>query len=916
MSSTALNTAAPCFPEVVDRLTRNTAPVGYIFFDTDGQGLDCSEGVCQLFGLDSPRDVFDNWEKLSVPVQTNGVPTHDYFHEIIALADISGQLVLHWMHQNTAGDPIPVEVSITRHHFRDQHFLIAALRDLRNVSIKLLESNDIVKSVSDAAPVCIMVWNEQGKVIDCNQNCLEFFGVQKKEDFINRFFEFSPEKQSNGVSSVKAATLYIEQVIKKGRCVFEWMHRHNSGELIPTGVSLVRINHESYSTILAFVQDLRTLKQTELDRDRERRRLTSILNSSPVCFAILSDDGIISYATPFMCNFLGVHAGDTLTPLIPDRKTAEKLMQTSADDIAHWVPVTFKTVFGETKEMLANTFRFTDGDNTETVVWLIDVTQSRRLEQDLKIAKDIAEASTKAKGEFLANMSHEIRTPMNAIIGMTHLVLRTEGLTAQQIEYIETAQQSAHMLLRIINDILDFSKIEAGRMVMEYREFSIETVIADLQSVVAVSLQKKNLELAIDIDPNLPSAVMGDSVRLHQVILNLLSNAVKFTEKGTIRLRAEMVECDPLSAVVRFSVSDSGIGMTPLQIKGLFRPFSQADASTTRQFGGTGLGLAISKRIVELMRGEISCQSEKGHGTTFTFTARFGIPLEGEIVTADDSEEIRTDAMLVGDQYDDLVVVRHYLELLKAKIVGKCATPDEFQKFLDSGKISEADFIVFDLSDLRRDFPPMWAGLQNKKMNPMPELAMVEHPELESVLNELDIQSGVRILQKPVSASEVFNVMAVVLSRKKQAKTETKRRQQQAESKNKSRVAIPDSIRGSKVLLAEDNKINQMVAAELLKIEGFETTVADNGKKAVELLQQQEFDIVLMDIQMPEMDGIEAAKTIRADSRFNNIPILAMTAHAMSGDRELSLQAGMNDHITKPIDPQLLYAALIKWIRK
>ena len=775
--------------EIIDQLARDTLPLMYISWDTKGNGLGCSPNAAALFGLETPQDVFDNWDRLSPLIQPNGFMSKVYFAEIMSLADVSGQIVADWQLQTIHGELIPVEMTCVRHNLAGNDCIIVYLRDHRD----------------------------------------------KKK-----------------------------------------LHRDN-------GIA--------------------------------NSRFASILRSCPICFATISEDRF-SFVTPFMGNFLGVKAGDTFSSLITDPNTAAKFHEDPHErDFVSWIPVTIKPQFGEPKEMLAYSLCIEESGVVERIVWLIDVTQSRKLENELKNAKNTAEAATKAKSEFLANMSHEIRTPMNAIIGLTHLALRT-ALTEQQTEYIETVQQSAHILLRLINDILDFSKIEAGRMILEYREFSIGSIISEISAVIALPIQKKNLEFQVEVDKKLPLTIMGDSVRLHQVILNLLTNATKFTDKGVIRLNVEVVEEDALSVVARFSITDSGIGMTPIQIKGLFQPFSQASASTTRQFGGTGLGLAISRRIVELMHGEISCQSEMGTGTTFTFTARFGIPLEGEVVTVDDSTEVRTDALLVGGTPSEQETMQHYIELLRSKVYQIEAKESAFQEIIDTGKIRDIDFIIFDFSELQDNFAPLYKMLNEQDLEAMPVCVVTEHPELESVLETLGIKDSVLTLKKPVIASDLFNIAASVTEHKKKWQLTKRASDSQILAHNRQEVHIPKSFRGAKILLAEDNKINQMVATELLKIEGFETTVADNGRIAVELLQEQQFDLVLMDVQMPEMDGFEATKAIRADERFKDLPILAMTANAMSGDRELSLEAGMNDHIAKPIEPQVLYRALVKWIRK
>ena len=777
-------------PEIIDQLVKDTMPFGYMVWDTEGNGIDCSSSVAELFGLKTSQEVFDNWENLSPPLQPTGLSSGVYFREVVALADVRGKLVFEWEHKTIDGKPLPIEVTLIRHSIRNEHFLVAYLHDLRE------------------------------------------------------------------------------------------------------------------------------LKKSQHDENIAEYWFTSILRSCPICFAILSGDRF-SFVTPFMHNFIGANVGDTFSTILADQESAEILnKELRENEVVSWIPVTIRTHYGEIKEMLAYTLFF-DGftDDQETIIWLIDMTQSRRLERELKAAKEIAESNTKAKSEFLANMSHEIRTPMNAIIGLTHLALRTP-LTEQQMEYVETVQQSAHILLRLINDILDFSKIEAGRMILEYREFSIGSILSELTAFISPLIQKKNLEFQVEVDESLPPTIMGDSVRLHQVILNLLTNAIKFTVKGTIRLNIEVVESDTLSIVLRCSVSDSGIGMTPAQIKGLFQPFSQASVATTRQFGGTGLGLAISKQIVELMHGEIYCQSNRGEGTTFTFTARFGIPLEGEIVSVDESTEVRTDALLAGDCPQDQSTMRHYIELLGVKVYQAGAELTKFKEILDSRKIEDVGFIIFDFSDLWKGFVPLYTAMQEKRLNPMPLCVVTEHPDLNAVLDPLGIKDSVLTLKKPVVAGDLFNIIAKVTAYKEELRLKKSRMDDPSSPRRKGDVSIPNSIRGAKILLAEDNKINQMVAKELLKVEGFETTVAENGRIAIEMLKTQKFDLVLMDVQMPEMDGFEATRAIRADELLKDIPILAMTANAMAGDRELSLEAGMNDYIAKPIDPKILYNALVKWIRK
>ncbi|GHT45440.1 hypothetical protein FACS189454_04930 [Planctomycetales bacterium] len=778
-------------------------------------------------------------------------------------------------------------------------------------------SAELNQFVFDNAEICITVFNENHKVIDCNNFALKYFGVKDKADFCRRFTDFLPEYQPNGKKSIDLIDEKLDDAFSKERIVFEWMYQTLDGTPLSSEITFFKIMRHHDVAVVAFTKDVGYLKQALISKELERSRLMSILNSSPVCFATLLE-GKVAFVTPFMSNLLGIHIGEPIQPLFLEEGGFEKIIahQNEGEGVVNWTPLRIQTKSGIIKEVLLYTFELESDEVTERGLWLIDVTQSRKIEEALRQAKEIAEASAKAKSEFLANMSHEIRTPMNAILGMTYLALRTK-LNPQQTEYIEAAQQSAKLLLRIINDILDFSKIEAGRLMMEYHGFSITQCIDDLTTSLLDRVKAKKLTFTTDIDSSIPQNVMGDSVRFSQVVLNLFNNAVKFTEQGGITLKIDVAEQDVLSVVIRCSVQDTGIGMTPFQVQRLFQPFTQADSSSTRQFGGTGLGLAISKRIVELMHGEILCRSQFGIGTTFTFTARFGIPLEGEMVDADTdtASDAKVDALLVGNN-DSLVVIRHYLDLFKSKTIDFCKSPAEFNRSLDAGQVDKADFIVFDFTDIQANLVPIFTMLKNHKTEHKVVYVFLDHPGLRDVLTEFDILEKVEVLQTPIIASELFNVLVKISTEKKQILKSLSVGAQKTGIHQGANALISDAIRGAKVLLAEDNKVNQMVAMELLRIEGFNVSVANNGKEAVDLLHQQHFDIVLMDIQMPEMDGFEAAKLIRSEPQFNNVPILAMTAHAMTGDRELSLEAGMNDHITKPIEPKILYAALAKWIQR
>ncbi|MDL2314411.1 response regulator [Desulfovibrio sp. OttesenSCG-928-C14] len=406
-----------------------------------------------------------------------------------------------------------------------------------------------------------------------------------------------------------------------------------------------------------------------------------------------------------------------------------------------------------------------------------------KTQDELRLARDLAEKSAKAKSEFLANMSHEIRTPMNAIMGMLHLLGET-GLSEKQSAYVERAEHSTRLLLRIINDILDFSKIDAGRLEMEQIDFSMERLIGNVRGLIGVQAEAKGLEFTIESAPDVPDILNGDPVRLEQILINLSNNAVKFTSSGFVSIKISRQEPagDPGRVKLLFEVSDSGIGISREQAESLFTPFTQADTSTTRKYGGTGLGLAISRSLAELMHGSIWCEGRPEGGSRFSFTAELGCPRKAEAKKRSETlaEEAPSKAYGAADEAED-----------------------SFQ-----------------------------------------------------------------------------------------------------------------SLSGLRVLLAEDNEINQMIAIELLESKGITVDAVSNGLQALKALRENSYDVILMDIQMPEMDGLSATAQIRTNPAYENLPIIAMTAHAMQGDREASLGGGMNDHLTKPIDPRLLYETLRAWDKR
>ncbi|MBE1441193.1 response regulator [Paenibacillus sp. OAS669] len=693
---------------------------------------------------------------------------------------------------------------------------------------------------------------------------------------------------------------------------YEWTYIHKNGTRFPVNlnVSPMRDQHGSVTGYVGIAHDIRLYKQTE----DTRNRLLSILDAAKDLIASIDTQGNIFYMNPAGMEIIGIPQLDERT------KEARQYLDNGTfriyirglhrvRDKGYWETKS-DIVTTDGRKVPMSLIVVAHRDKSQRVVYYSviarDISEYNRIWAEMLQAKQEADDANEAKSLFLARMSHEIRTPLNGIIGFAQIMLRTE-MSAAQKEYGHKILASSNTLLRIVNDILDYSKVEAGKLELEKVCFNIHEIIRNLSDMMSVLLGKEPIDIIIDTPEELPDALMGDPLRLEQVLLNLCSNAIKFTKQGVITITLTLLEADSRGMFIAFSVADSGIGIQKEHLSKLFEPFSQADGSTSRKYGGTGLGLVISKNLVEMMGGSISVTSKEGVGSCFTFTLYF------ERVASAKNEKLELTAgpsayriLVVEDNPFIRSKLKELLGSLALEVLCAASWAEGARLLAACGKHNPVHAVLLDMEAEDMYGPETWLEWKETAESvDTRTIAMTSIYGREELLRMQEHERPDNILVKPLNRLGLSQAIRSVLEAPPGIKAPAPEPATQPRP--------PSACRRGRILLAEDNEINQQVAVELLQSEGFEVTVARDGREALHYAEQLKWDLLFMDIHMPEMDGYEAVRRLRADRRYDDLPIIALTASAMARERELCFEAGMNDILSKPIDVEELARMLDKW---
>jgi PAS domain S-box-containing protein len=867
--------------------------------------IDCNVAACQMNGY-TRDELIGN----SIDILNTASGTLAEREAYMGQLREAGNLKLEAQHRRKDGTVFPVEISTTLVMIGGRELVIGLDRDIterKRIEASLAEEQYLLKALLDNVPEYIYFKDVESRFIRTSRAHAKAFGLSDPAHVIGKSdFDFFSEGHARQAYEDEQEIIRTGQPISKEERE-TWADRPDTWVL--TTKMPLRDQRGKIIGTFGTSKDVTPQKRAETQLLNEKMFLEALNRHSPVAIVVLDNDERIRSCNPAFEKLYGYSHDEVIGVKIDT-------LITTPETVAEAKEYTRRSLTGTVHAISKR--RRKDGSLVDVEISGVPVYLDDQKAGALAIYHDIselirarqeAEQANRAKSEFLANMSHEIRTPMNGVIGMLELALDTQ-LTDEQRDYLQTALQSAETLLTLLNDILDFSKIEAGKLDLETINFDLRNVVEDVAYTLAKRAQDKGLEMACLVHPDLSSDLRGDPGRLRQILVNLVGNAIKFTHQGEIVVRAEPVEENGMYAKVHFSVQDTGVGIPRERQAAIFDRFTQADGSTTRKYGGSGLGLAICRQLVEAMGGQIGLESSPGVGSTFWFDVTFAKQPREKLMTAPLTlgpvNLTQARILIVDDNPTNRMVLTKNVEALGSRSDAVASGAKALESLRNAYRVGDPYHVVL----LDMQMPGMDGEQTARAIKSDPSVKDVKIIILTSMGQRGDAArlgalgcSG--YLLKPVKQQVLFDAVVAVLGRKEDKDRGLITRHTLSEQRKF----------GQRILLAEDNPINQKLAVVLLQKAGYSVDAVETGSQAFLKVQNNPYSAVLMDVQMPEMDGFEATRCIRTweAGRDSHVPIIAMTAHAMSGDRERCLEAGMDDYLSKPLEPKVLFNALDRW---